>query len=104
MGTRKSERQKKPSSRFNEEVGYLAEVPKSAKIKAVGGKGAKGTSSKPLLIFYWSNVQIANYCDACGISFSDHVIDCVNHIHSLELLKAVNLTGVAVSSSEGRGN
>lgn len=41
MGTRKSERQKKSSSRFNKEVGYLAEVPKSAKKKAVGVTGPK---------------------------------------------------------------
>lgn len=33
LGTRKSERQKKPSSWFNEEAGYLAEPPKSTKKK-----------------------------------------------------------------------
>lgn len=39
--TRKSERQKKPSSRFTEEAGYVVEIPKLAKKKGVDGDGDK---------------------------------------------------------------
>lgn len=41
IGTRKSERHKKPSLRFNEEAGFLVEPPRSAK-----KKGACKDSSK----------------------------------------------------------
>lgn len=45
MGTRKSGRVKKPSSRFNEEAGYLPEPPRSAKKKGIGGDNSGGTQA-----------------------------------------------------------
>lgn len=55
-GTRTSERKKKPSSKWNEDAGFLAELPKSTKIKAVRGGTGEGMPIKPLLISEWSNV------------------------------------------------
>lgn len=80
MGTRRSERLKKPPSRFNED----AQPPKSTKEKATHGDNLESTSSKPLLISDGSNMQIASYCDTCGIDFIDYVSDCINHIRMLE--------------------
>lgn len=102
-GTKKSERQKKPSSRFNEEVGYLVEIPKSAKKKRAGGDGDKGTNAKPLLIADWSDVQIVKYCDACGISFSNSVNDYINHIRNLEKSHSCCPLEFGATSLEGQG-
>lgn len=60
-GTRRSERKKNPSSRFNEEAGYIVEPLRSSKKKAMRGDIGKGTSSKPCLISDWNNVQLAKY-------------------------------------------
>lgn len=40
-GVRKSELQKKPSSRWNEEAGYLAESPRSTKKKVLHDESSK---------------------------------------------------------------
>lgn len=55
IGTRKSERQKKPLTRLNEEAGYLAEPPKSTKKKWTMSDYATGTSSKLLFILDWTD-------------------------------------------------
>lgn len=104
VGTRKSERPKKPSSRFTEDAGYLTEPPKSTKKKGTGGEKDKSNYSKPLFISEWSNVQIAKYCDTCGISFSESVNDCVNHIRSLEKSHSMTGKGPVVTPSGGCGN
>lgn len=60
------------------------------KKKVVWGDMLEGTSSKPLLISNWSNVQILSYCNACCITFvnsNSHVNDCVMHILLLDKLK-----------------
>lgn len=59
-GTKRSERPKKPSSRFNEEAGYIAKPLKPTKKKPVRGDVGEGTSSKPLLISDWNNDQLDN--------------------------------------------
>lgn len=84
QGTRKSKRHKKPSSRFNEETGFVAEPPRSTKKKGTSGESSKGTHVKPLLISDWSDAQIIQYCNDCGIDFSGNVNDCIMHIRSLE--------------------
>lgn len=50
MGSRRSERQKKPTSRFNEEVGFIPERPRSTKKKILQEGSSKGIISKPLLL------------------------------------------------------
>lgn len=50
--TKRSERQKKPSTKWNENAGFVAKVPRFAKKKVTPGETLVGTSSKPLLIFY----------------------------------------------------
>lgn len=103
-GLRKSERSKKPSSRFTEDAGYLTEPPKLTKKKGTVTEEVQGTSSKPLLISDWSNVQIASYCNACGISFTESVDACVNHIRSLELSRSMISKGLVATPSGGCGN
>lgn len=87
-GVRKSERQKKPSSRWNEEAGFWAEPPRSTKKKVLRDEPSEGTPSMPLLISDWSKVQFAKYCNACGISFDDSVSNldaCYDFIRNIEM-------------------
>lgn len=100
-GTRCSERMKKPYSRFNEEASFLAEPPKSTKKKIPQGESSEGTTSKLLLISDWTNAQLASYCDACGISFTDASNDCFNHIGLMEQTRVASLC-VSASSLEDR--
>lgn len=60
IDTRRSERPKKPSSRFTENAGFVAEPPKSSKKKNLKGDHLEGTKSLPLLINDWSDAQILN--------------------------------------------
>lgn len=83
--TRKSEKKKKPSSRFNEEASFITEPPRSTKKKVMKGDDREGTSSKPCLISDWNNVQLANYYNACGISFTNAESACLNHLRQLKL-------------------
>lgn len=55
-GTRKSERQTKPSTKWMEDVGFASELPKSAKKKLAQVGTGEDTSSKPLLISDWANM------------------------------------------------
>lgn len=98
-GTRRSKRIKKPSSCFNEETSYLTIPTKSSKKKVPQGDSAKVATSKPILIFDWTNTQLASYCDACGISFTDSMNECFNHIRLLEQSHVVP-SHVSVSSLE----
>lgn len=90
IGTRRSERPKKPSSRFTENAGFVAKPPKSSKKKNLKGDHLEGTKSLPLLINDWSDAQILNYCNACGIKFSDDVHVCINDIRMLERSRMAN--------------
>lgn len=49
-GTRNSERKKKPSSRLNEEAGFIAEPPRLSKKKVLPGNDEKNTSLKRSLL------------------------------------------------------
>lgn len=51
---------KKPSSRWNKVVGYLAPPPKSTKKKGIVSISPRYRSSKPFLISKWSIVQLIN--------------------------------------------
>lgn len=82
----------------------MAEPPKSTIKKGTGGDYAKCMSSKLFLISDWNNVQIASYCDACDISFSESVNDCINHIRLLEKTRYASSKGLAENSSEVHGN
>lgn len=93
MGTRRSERPKKPSSRCNEDAGYVAEPQRSAKKKVLRGDIRKGTTSKPLLL--------SDYCDACGIYFVDSAPECINHLRLLEQSRAPLSREPVATSSEG---
>ncbi|KAH7690551.1 Zinc finger CCHC-type protein [Dioscorea alata] len=99
-GTRRSDRPKKPPSRFNEDAGYLSDLPKSTKKKSTRMETPGGTPAKPLLISEWSYAQLAKYCDACGVSFIDSEIDCLNHIRCLESNQASSSRGPATTSME----
>lgn len=95
-GTRRSERKKIPSSKWNENAGFVAEPLRSTEKKLEQGDYVEGTPSKPLLILDWSNIQIARYCDACGITLSDsnaHMLACIDHIRMLERARSVPPTG-----------
>lgn len=59
LTTWKSERKKKPSSRYNEEAGFISD---------------------------WNDAQLVKYIDACGISFTNDMNACLNHLRQLELL------------------
>lgn len=87
MGTRLSERQKKPSTKCNEHAGFVAEPPRSVKKKSAREGTLEGMPSTLLLIFDWLDAQISSYCNACGIVFTDsesHLVDCINYIRNLE--------------------
>lgn len=89
--TCRSERPKKPSSRFTADASFVAELPKSTKKKVTPrGDTAEGTS-KPLLLSDWSNAQIAKYCEACGIVFTDPLSDSIAHIRMLEQLRSTSV-------------
>lgn len=49
-GSRRNERQKKPSLRFNKEAGFLPEPPRSTKKKLLQEWSTEGTISKPLFL------------------------------------------------------
>lgn len=68
--SRRSERHKKLSSRFNEDEGFIPKLPRSSKKKQHQEENSEGTSSNPLGISNWSSLQLASYCNACGIVFS----------------------------------
>lgn len=86
-GVRKSERHKKPSSRWNKEAGFVPEPPRSTKKKGLCEDASAGTPSVPLALADWSNAQIVKYCNACGISFDcsvGHVDACIDYIRNVE--------------------
>lgn len=87
---------------FNEDAGFIVEPPKSIKKKVSSrGRGIAEGTSKPLLLSDWSNAQISNYCDACGIVFANSVLDCINHIRMLEQLRSAFVVRPAETSVEG---
>lgn len=55
-------RQKKPSSKWNEDASFLAQPPHSSKKKGIS---PKGTPTYPLLISAKSDSQLEQYCLAC---------------------------------------
>lgn len=55
-GSRGSERQKRPSTRFNEESGFVPEPPRSTKKKMPLEESTEGMISNPYLITDWTNV------------------------------------------------
>lgn len=83
--------QKKPSSRFNEDAGFVAEPPKSTKKKGTPRGDTAEDTSKPFLLSDWSHAQIANYCEVCGIVFDDSVSDSIAHIRMLEKLRSASV-------------
>ncbi|KAH7689328.1 Zinc finger CCHC-type protein [Dioscorea alata] len=100
-GARRSERQRKPSSRWTEDAGFIPEPPRSAKKKDTRDELREGTSSNPLLINDWTIAQLASYCSACGIDFStadDHKIACLEHIRMLEKTRSAPSKGSAETS------
>lgn len=103
-GTRRSERPKKPPSRYNDDAGFLIEPPKSAKKKVAQGENSEGTTSIPLLMSDWSNSQLSCYCDACGIDLDDSENDCFNHILKLEQARFSPFKRLAETSVEVREN
>lgn len=102
MVSRRSERQKKPSSRFNAEAGFIPEPPRSTKKKSLQKVASKGTPSTPLLISDWTNAQLVKYCNACGIDFTDSASVSLNSLRLLELARANSESGQAETSSEVR--
>lgn len=95
-GTRKSKRQKEPSSKWNDDSSFLVGPPKLSKKNVVRGGNGEGTSSKPLLISDWSNAQILINCNAYGITFTEsdsYLNDCITYIHMLETSKSVPSRG-----------
>lgn len=94
-----------PSSKWNENAGFVAEPLRSTEKKLEQGDYVEGTPSKPLLILDWSNIQIARYCDDCGITLSDsnaHMLACIDHIRMLERARSVPPTGQAETSCDVR--
>lgn len=75
----------------------MAEPPKSTKKKTTKGDPSEGTIIKPLLINDWSEAQILNYYNACGINFSEAIHDYIKHIHFVELKRLAS--GPAETSS-----
>lgn len=99
-GCRRSERQKKPSSRFNSEAGFVPELPRSTKKKMVQEEATKGTFSKPLFFSDWTNAQLVSYCNACGVDFTDSASVFFNSLCLLELARSSNVSGQAETSTE----
>lgn len=102
LGIRRSERPKNPYSHFNEDAKYVAEPPRLVKKKVSRGDPGKGTTLKSLLLSNWSDAQIARYCDACGISFTDSASECFNHLRLLEQSQMPLSRESLATSSEGR--
>lgn len=100
QNTRRSERMKKPSSRWNEEAGFISQPPRSAKKKGTSTSPPEGTSSNHLLINDWTDIQLHNYAKACGITFdSIHLRDkCFAHIRMLESSRSTPVGDVAGTS------
>lgn len=91
--TRRSERKKKPSSRWNEEAGFLPQPPRSVKKKGRSLSPPEGTSSNPLLINEWTDLQLSKYCNACGVTFDSLKLkeDCFNFLRMLESKRSLSL-------------
>lgn len=95
---KRSELQKKQSSRWNEDDGFVAEPHRSTKKKSSYGDLVEGTSSKPLLLSDWSNVQLLEYCNACGVDFvnSDkHADECISYLRMRESERVTPFKGSA---------
>ena len=76
---------------MDQDARYLAQTPRSARKKGASGHSPEGTSFDPLSISAWSDLQLANYCLACGIDFNDqhnHKSNCLEHSRKLESLHA----------------
>lgn len=107
LGTRKSERSKKPSTRWNEETGFVVEPPRSTKKRVSRDDSSEGMPPKPLLISDWSNSQIVSYCSACGILFDDsslHKDACLDYIRQVEKIRSQlsdNAQGKQAETSTG---
>lgn len=99
-GSRRSKRQKKPSSRFNEEAGFIPEPPRSSKKKLTQDGNVEGVTSKPLLFSYWTNAQLSSYCNVCGIVFSESQNECLHDIYLIKLSWATPVLGQAETSDE----
>lgn len=69
QGARRSECRKKPSSCWNKEAGFIPQPPILAKKKGISTLPLDCTSSDLLLISDWVDIQLINYCNACGILF-----------------------------------
>lgn len=101
QGTRRSERRKKPSSRWNEEAGFLPQPPRSSKKKGNSSTTPEGTIPNPLLFNDWNDLQLINYCNACGISFDSlhHRDNCLSHLRMLESTRMTSSnSGVGTST------
>lgn len=63
----------------------------------------EGTSTNPLLINDWYDLQLINYSNACGITFDSlhHRDDCFSHIRMLESTRTAPLTTKLGTSSLG---
>lgn len=61
-----------------------------------GIQSPEGTAATPFLISEWSNVQLDNYCNACGIDLVEthsHKVACFEHIRLLESNCAAHFKG-----------
>lgn len=103
--TRRSERQKKPSSRWTEEAGYLALPSRSGKKKGSGAGSSslspEGTNPQPLSISDWSDVQLDKFCSACGIVLVDlngHKEECLAMIHNSDCSIVAPVRSPAIAS------
>lgn len=101
LGARRIERRKKPSSRWNEEAGFISQPPRSVKKKGISTSPPEGTSDIPLLINDWTDIQLNNYCNACGITFDSmrHRDNCFAHLRMLESKRSTPSGEVAETST-----
>lgn len=107
--SRRSSRPKKPSTRWNEESGFIAPPPKSSKKKGMASNASQeGTpSTYASVLNSWTDAQILNYSKACGIDFlgsPTHKLKCLATICGLESSRAKAETSMRFATTTPHDN
>ncbi|XP_039120359.1 uncharacterized protein LOC120256756 [Dioscorea cayenensis subsp. rotundata] len=93
---RRSDRNKKPSTRWNEEAGFIQHPPRSSK-KKIPEDPREGTIPQVhSSLNSWSDAQFQNYSIACGVKFlgsPQHKSKCFTIMKNLELERSSSSVG-----------
>lgn len=67
----------------------MPQPPRLVKKKGTTNTTPEGTTPNPLLFSDWNDLQLINYCNACGISFDSlqHRDNVLSHLRMLESIR-----------------